>query len=219
MLARAIDCGWIPHARAGDRYGARSGRETTVGPTICCSEVSGSANKATTHGGGFRLVALPITGSALLLRRTADPEQELDPARFQPVTWLVIREIAEVSCVSRPRAGGLVLLGGSSSATGASTQCCLHQRPRSHSVDGHGFDLSKRSVVAAAAAGSLSSAVMSAAPAAPTFGRTRGASGPCWRPAAACECVGHSQCDGATDHQQDHRTGRARRREGSAPRG
>ena len=32
MLAGTFDCGWIPHARAGDRYGARSGRETTVGP-------------------------------------------------------------------------------------------------------------------------------------------------------------------------------------------
>jgi hypothetical protein len=50
------DCGWVPHATAGDRYGARSDRETTVGPTNCCSEVR-LADEATTQGGGFRLVA------------------------------------------------------------------------------------------------------------------------------------------------------------------
>lgn len=63
MLAGAFDCGWVPHARAGDRYGARSGTETAVGPDSLLSEVSGFADEATMQGGGFRLVAKPADTS------------------------------------------------------------------------------------------------------------------------------------------------------------
>ena len=62
MLAGAFDCGWVPHARAGDRYGARSGTETAVGPDSLLSEVSGFADEATMQGGGFRSGHVPRVG-------------------------------------------------------------------------------------------------------------------------------------------------------------
>src|SRR6202042_1698596 len=51
-----------------------------------------------------RLVAFPITRSALLLRPAADPERELDLGLLAPVTWPLIRETSSVRCRGGARA-------------------------------------------------------------------------------------------------------------------